>query len=295
MDVLVFGGLGQVGEAIVATATECGHEPESIVQLGRADVDITDSAAVAAALEQHEPRVAINCAVFQPVDLCESEPEAAFRVNAQAAGGLAQACRRAAARLVHISTDYVFGGARRKPYNEDHLPAPLSIYATSKLAGEHLVLAASPTHMVVRTSGVYGTAREGHGTMPFIERMLERALAKMGTQVVTDQVISPTNAEDLARGIWGLLGCGGTGVFHVANRGELSWFQVAEFVFEKAGTRRFLAPTTVAEYGAPAPRPAYTALDNKRLRRLGLPDLPPTREALQRYFATRHPDLKPVE
>ena len=295
MEVLIFGGLGQVGEALVATAAECGRDPESILQLGRADVDITDGAAVAASLEEHQPVAAINCAVFQPVDLCESEPEAAFRVNAQAAGELARACRRAATRLVHISTDYVFGGARRKPYTEEELPAPPSVYAASKLAGEHLVLAASPTHMVVRTSGVYGTAREGHGTMPFIERMLERALAEMGTQVVTDQVISPTNAEDLARGIWGLLGCCGSGVFHVANRGEMSWFQLAEFVFERAGTRRFLAPTTAAEYGAAAPRAAYTALDNKRLRRLGLPDLPPTREALQRYFADRHPDLKPAE
>jgi dTDP-4-dehydrorhamnose reductase len=294
VDVLIFGGLGQVGEALVATAAEFGREAETVLQLGRADADITDPEAVAAVLAEHKPIVAINCAVFQPVDLCESEPGAAFAVNATAAGELAQACRRAGTRLVHLSTDYVFGGVLRKPRTEEDIPAPPSIYAVSKLAGEHLVLAASPTHMVVRTSGVYGTAREGHGTAPFIERMLERAQAKMGTQVVTDQVISPTFAEDLARAIWDLLRCGGTGVFHAANRGEMSWFELAEYVFDKVGTRRFLAPTTAAEHGAPAPRSAYTALDNRRLRRLVGTDMPPIRDALERYFAARHGELQTV-
>jgi dTDP-4-dehydrorhamnose reductase len=287
IDVLIFGGLGQVGEALVATAADAGRDPDTVLQLGRADVDIADPDAVAAVLVEHRPVAAINCAVFQPVDLCESEPAAAFAVNAIAVGALAQACRRCGTRLVHLSTDYVFGGGRRKPYSEEHLPAPRSVYGASKLAGEHLVLAASPTHMVVRTSAVYGTAREGHGTPPFIERMFERALAEMGTQVVTDQVVSPTYANDLAVGIWALLGCGGTGIFHVANRGEMSWFQLAEFVFDRAGTRRFLAPTTAAEYGAAAPRADYSALDNRRLRELGLTDLAPTRDALERYFAAR--------
>ncbi len=293
MQVVVFGGLGQVGEALAQTALEFWRDAGAVLQLGRADADITDATAVESVLTEHAPRVAINCAVFQPVDLCESEPERAFAVNSIAAGTLAAACKRSATRLVHVSTDYVFGGGRKKPFTEQDVPAPLNVYAASKLAGEGLVLAASPTHMVVRTSAVYGTAREGHGTPPFIERMFERAVKKMGTQVVTDQVVSPTFAKDLARGIWRLLECGGTGTFHLANRGAMSWFELAEFVFDKAGTRRFLAPTTAAEFGAPARRPDYTALDNRRFRRLGLDDLPSTRDALERYFQRQHPDSTP--
>ncbi len=290
---LIFGGYGQVGEAMVATAAAAGRDPSSVVQLGRQQADIADPEAVQRVLAELQPRVAVNCAVFQPVDRCESEPEAAFAVNAVAVGALAQACRKAGVRLVHLSTDYVFGCALRRPYREDDLPAPQNVYAASKLAGEHLVLAASEMHMVVRTSGVYGKAREGHGTTPFIERMLERARAGQQTRVVADQVISPTNAHDLARGIWDLIGCGGTGTFHLANRGEVSWFELAVVVFEAVGARQLLRPTTAAEYGAAAKRPAYTALENARLCRLGLEDLPPWRDGLARHFAAYHPDLAP--
>lgn len=289
--VVVFGGLGQVGEALVETAGDAGRDPETVVQLGRADADITDPQAVAAALERTTPRVAINCAVFQPVDLCESEPEAAFAVNAVAAGALARACKQASVRLVHLSTDYVFGGPLRRPFKETDMPAPQNVYAASKLAGEHLVLAASETHMVVRASAVYGRAREGHGSTCFAERMLERALAGQQTRVVSDQVVSPTSAHELARAIWGLLECGGTGVFHAAGSGEGTWFEVAKEVFKAADAIQLLEPTTAAAFAAPAPRAPYTALDNARLRQLGLPDLPPWRRALRAHLLAAHPDL----
>ncbi len=286
-EVLIFGGYGQVGEALVATAAEAGRDPATVVQLARADADVTQPEAVAAALARWRPRVAINCAVFQPVDLCESEQEAAFAVNAIAAGSVARACRRAGVRLVHLSTDYVFGGGRTRPYREEDLPAPRNVYAASKLAGEHLVLAASEAHMVVRTSGVFGFAREGHGTAPFLERMLQRALAGQKTRVVADQVISPTFAENLARAIWRLLECGGAGLFHAAGRGAGSWFDVACMAFEAVGRRQLLRPTTAQEYGAPAPRANYTALENARLRALGLTDLPPWRQGVREYLERR--------
>jgi dTDP-4-dehydrorhamnose reductase len=290
-EALIFGGYGQVGEALLSTAQSAGRDSERLVPLGRADADITDVEAVSAVLERYRPAAAINCAVFQPVDLCESEPETAFAVNAVAVGWLAQACRRAGVRLVHLSTDYVFGGPLRIPRTEQDTPEPQNVYAASKLAGEHLVLAASETHMVVRTSAVYGRAREGHGTAPFVERMLGRALAGEETRVVTDQIISPTWAEDLARAVWGLLDCGGSGVFHAAGSGEGTWFDIAAAAFKAAGARKLLRPTTAAEFGAPAKRAPYTALDNARLRQLGLPDLPPWRQSLDRYLRTTYPDL----
>ncbi len=289
----MFGGFGQVGEALAATAADAGHDPGTVVQLGRGDADITDAARVEELLQDQRARAAVNCAVFQPVDLCETEPAQAFRVNATAAGTLALACKRAATRLVHLSTDYVFGGVRRVPFRESDLPAPQSVYAASKLAGEHLVLAASEMHMVVRTSAVYGRARQGHGTPPFIERMLERARQGAETRVVNDQVVSPTYAIDLAAAIWELLGCGACGLFHVANTGQATWFEIAEIVFNAVGARRHLGPTTAAEFGAPAKRSDYTALDNAALRELGLHDLPHWRDAMSRYFAANHPDLTP--
>ncbi len=291
--VIVFGGFGQVGEALVAAAADAGHDPEGVVQLGRGDVDITDATRVEELLQDERARAAVNCAVFQPVDRCETETDQAFRVNSMAAGALAHACKRASTRLVHLSTDYVFGGPRRVPYRESDLPAPQSVYAASKLAGEHLVLAASQMHTVVRTSAVYGNARQGHGTPPFIERMLERARQEAETRVVNDQVVSPTYALDLASAIWGLLGCGACGLFHVANQGQATWFEVAEIAFEAVGARRHLGPTTAVEFGAPAKRPDYSALDNAALRQLGLHDLPHWREAMGRYFAANHPDLTP--
>ena len=290
--VLVFGGYGQVGEALATTAEVAGRDPAHIVQLGRGDADITDEKRVEDLLQEHRAGAAINCAVFQPVDLCETEPAQAFRVNAVAAGMLARSCKRAATRLVHLSTDYVFGGPRRVPFRETDLPAPQNVYAASKLAGEHLVLAASEMHTVVRTSAVYGRARSGHGTPPFIERMLERARQGAETRVVNDQVVSPTYALDLASAIWGLLDCGACGLFHVANKGQATWFEIAEIAFEAVGARRWLGPTTATEFGAPAKRSDYTALDNAALRDLGLPDLPHWRHAMGRYFAANHPDLK---
>ncbi len=274
------------------TAEAAGHDPAAIVQLGRDDVDVTDEVSVEESVQDHAARTVINCAVFQPVDLCETNPAEAFRVNATAAGVLARACKRSATRMVHLSTDYVFGGPRRVPFRETDLPAPQSVYAASKLAGEHLVLAASEMHSVVRTSAVYGTARPGHGTSPFIERMLERARQGAETRVVNDQVVSPTYTHDLAAAIWSLLACGACGLFHVANKGQATWFEVAEVAFTAVGARRCLRPTTASDFGAPAKRSAYTALDNAALRDLGLSELPHWRDALGRYFAANHPDLK---
>ena len=169
---LILGGLGQVGQALVTTAEAAGRAPNSVRALSRTEVDVLDRQAVESALQQHQPAAVVNCAVFQPVDLCESEPEKAFLINAIAAGWLATSCRAAGVRLLHLSTDYVFGGERQMPYREEHCPRPLSLYAASKLAGEHLVLAAASTHAVVRASAIFGHAAPGHGSRSFVERIV---------------------------------------------------------------------------------------------------------------------------
>jgi dTDP-4-dehydrorhamnose reductase len=278
--VVIFGGYGLVGSSIVRAAG--GQDARA---LGREDADISDVAAVARVLDEHRPVAAINCAVFQPVDLCESEPEVAFRVNAIGASVLGVACAQRDIAFTHLSTDFVFGGNQTRPYVEADVPRPLSVYAASKLAGEHLVLAASPHHQVVRTSAVFGRALPGHGLGSFIDRMLERARAGQETRVVDDQVVSPTYAVHLAEAVWDLVQRPEAGVFHAAGGGQCSRYDLARRVFEAAGCPELLSRTTSKEFGALARRPAYSALDNTRLRALGFADIPPWQQGTEIYLA----------
>lgn len=244
-----------------------------------------------ALLDDLAPRAVINCAVFQPVDLCEERRREAFEVNAAAAGGVAETCAARGVPLFHLSTDYVFDGSRREPWPEDACPRPLSVYAASKLAGEHLVLAASQAHRVVRTAAVFGAPSPDHGNPPFVDRMLERARSGEATRVVDDQVVSPTWNRHLASTLWELVDCDAAGVFHVVNRGRASWYQVAEVVFERVGRPDLLSRTTSDEFGAPARRPAFSVLDTGRLREQGIEELPRWRQALDTYLGEQYPEL----
>ena len=279
--VFVFGGFGQVGRAVVQAGSG-----RHVIGLGRDDVDLMDEAAIVEALDQHKPAAVLNAAVFQPVDRCETEVAEAFAINATAAGLLAAACATRGIRLIHLSTDYVFDGKQREPYTEGACPAPLSVYAASKLAGEHLVLAAHPGHCVVRTSSVYGKPLEAGGTLPFVARMLERARAGEATRVVADQVVSPTHADDLAMALWQLLDAEATGIVHAAGTTPASWHDLAEHVFGHAGRPDLLSRTTSAEFAAPAPRPAYSALGSNRLSEFGIDPLPGWQEGVERWLET---------
>ena len=278
--VLVFGGHGLVGSSLVRAAD--GRDARS---LGRRDADISDAAAVARIFDEYQPSAVINCAVFQPVDLCETQPEDAFRVNAIGAGVLGRACAEHDIVLTHFSTDYVFGGDQTRPHVEHDRARPISVYAASKLAGEYLALAASPMHRVVRTSAVFGPSPAGHGVSSFIDRMLERARAGQETRVVDDQVVSPTYSAHLASALWDLMLKPDAGVFHAAGGGQCSRYDLARRVFEAAGCPELLSRTTSEEFGAPASRPSYSALDNMRLRSLGLADLPPWQQGVETYLA----------
>jgi dTDP-4-dehydrorhamnose reductase len=282
--VVIIGGTGQVGRALVR------NDPGGrAVALASGQADLTDPDSLDAALDEHTPAAVINAAVFQPVDLCETEPSRAFAVNATGPGLLAAACHQRGVRLVHVSTDYVFDGKQRQPYVESDCPAPLSVYARSKLAGEHVVLTADERHCVARTCSVYG--RPGRGAGPFVERMLQRALAGEPTRVVDDQILTPTYAEDLARALWRLVDADAAGLFHLAGSAEASWYDVAEEVFRRAGRLDLLSRTTAAEFGALAPRAPYSALRSTRLHELGLDPLPGWQDGLQRHFADAHPEL----
>ena len=275
MRALVVGSRGQLGRELVALL---GTE---VVWAGdRAEIDVTDGGAVAALVSRVRPDTVFNAAAWNRVDAAESEPGAAFAVNASGPHFLARAAREAGALLVHYSTDYVFDGTASRPYREDDPPRPLGVYGASKLAGEHLVAAAGGEHLVVRTSGVLGRGGSEQKGGSFVERIVARARAGEPLRVVADQVFAPTCAADLAAGSIALVRAGARGVFHVTNAGSCSWHELAEAALAAVGLEMPVERISVADLKLPARRPAYSVLDTSRYRALGLPPLRTWRAAL---------------
>jgi len=240
-----------------------------------------------------EPQLVVNATAHNLVDAAETEPEAAFEVNAIGARNLALAARELDAALVHVSTDYVFSGGGRRPYLETDPVAPVNVYGVSKAAGEMLVRATWPRHFVVRTSGLYGVAGTGGKGGNFVATMLRLARAGEPIRVVDDQVLTPTHTADLADQIAGLAATGEYGTYHATCQGGCSWFEFAREVFRQAGLSPSLERQTTAEARRAAPRPPYCVLENRGLRRLGLDSMPGWDEALARYLAVEAAAVSP--
>jgi dTDP-4-dehydrorhamnose reductase len=281
--VLVTGARGQLGTDLVAALA--GRDA---VALGHDGLDVTDPGAVERVLDEARPAVVLNPAAAVRVDDIEADPRPAFLANAVAVHHLARACARRGVRLVHFSTDYVFGGRGPGPHREDAPPAPLSAYGTSKLAGEHLVLAASPAHLVVRSAGLYGVAGSSGKGGNFVETMLRLARGGKPIRVVDDQVLTPTYTADLAAGVVRLLDAGPPGgIYHLTNAGACSWFEFAGRIFALCGLAPDFGPTTSAAFGAPARRPPNSVLADTRTAALGLPPLRPWPDALAAYLTAK--------
>lgn len=285
--ILLVGAGGQLGSDLLRVLPAA-----SLVPLKRADLDVTDPAAVARILDAHTPRWVVSTAAFHRVDDIEKdqrgEAQLAFAVNAVAARGLAVACTHRGARLLHLSTDYVFGGGPPGPYAEDAPPAPVSVYGVSKLAGELLIQSAGREHVIVRSSGLYGVEGSAGKGGNFVETMLRLAGEGKPLQVVDDQVLAPTYTADLAQAIAQLIAADPPGgVYHLTNAGECSWFEFARRIFELCGRTPRLTPTTSAAYNAPARRPPYSVLRNARAAALGLAPLPPWADALRAYLRAK--------
>jgi len=281
---VVFGSAGQFGAELVRTLAGRGYAVEG---WDRAEVDITDAAAVERALAASDPQVVYNSAAYTQVDVAEREPQAAFLVNALGVRNLALACRQVDAKLVQLSTDYVFDGFTRHPYTEDDPVHPLSAYAVSKLTGELYAQAYLERVLVVRTSGVFGPTGVNTARGNFVELMLRLAQSGQPIRVVEDHVASPTFAPLLAARTVDLVERGHYGVFHVGGGMPISWFQFARLIFEVAGLEPTLQPTNEREYRTPARRPRYSALSNGKMERMGLEPMPPLREAVEVYFQPR--------
>jgi len=282
MVTLLIGANGQLGSELKQAFGD-----DSLVPLGHADLEVAEAAQVREAFARYRPDLVLNTAAYHRVDECEDEPERAFAVNAIAVRNLVQAAGEIGATLVHFSTDYVFDGRQGRPYQEVDPPAPLNVYATSKLAGEYFVRATLERHFVIRTCGLYGLVGSRGKGGNFVETMLR--LAREGREIrgVGDQVLTPTSAKDLAKKVRQLAETGQYGLYHITNSGECSWYQFAAAIFELAGMRPHLVETTSAAFGARAIRPASSVLDNANLRSLGLDDLRHWRDALADYLSDR--------
>jgi dTDP-4-dehydrorhamnose reductase len=280
--VVVLGATGALGSDLVAAFAD-----DDVVGLGHTDLEVTDTAAVAAMLDAHRPAVVVNTTAFHNVPLCETEAAQAYRVNAIAPRELAKAAGARNARVIHVSTDYVFDGAKGTPYVETDRPFPLNVYGQSKLAGEYGVLSIDGGHQVVRSSGLYGIqpcrAKGGN----FIDTMFRLAAEKPEVRVVEDEILTPTCTWDLAQQIRVLALDGAPGLYHVTQQGQCSWYEFARAIFDLGRLATPLFPTSVAAFAAPVKRPFYSVLDNAFLRAQGLDRMRPWKDALAGYMERR--------
>ncbi len=273
MRLLVTGAAGMLGHKVVAAGERAGHE---VIAADLAECDLTDAGATIAFVAEAAPEAIVNCAAYTDVDAAEEHEAVALRVNADAAGNLARAAAIVSARVVHLSTDYVFDGANDRPWVESDHPAPLGAYGRTKLAGEEQVLLATPDHAIVRTAWLFGA-----GGPNFVDTMLRLAQERDEVAVVTDQTGCPTWTGHLAPALVALAEGTDTGVFHGAGGGRCTWNDLAAETFSRAGVTCRATPTTSDAFKRPAPRPAWSVLGTEREPGVRLP---PWTEGLQGHL-----------
>jgi dTDP-4-dehydrorhamnose reductase len=276
--VLITGGNGQLGSDL---AEQLAGRAE-VRAPSRAELDIADDDAVRGEIAAFDPDVVFNCAAYHNVDLCETEEEMAFRINGVAVKRLAQVCAKHNVKLVHFSTNYAFDGRREEPYGADDLPSPRSVYAISKLAGEHAALAYVDEALVIRSSGLYGLHGSGQKGGNFVTRVLTRAKAGERIRMVSDQRLQPTFTRDLATASIEAVDAGTAGLLHLTASGACSWLEFTRAIYEIAGLDVDIEPVTTSSGGTD--RPPNGVLARNRADALGLTPLRDWRSALEDYM-----------
>jgi len=284
--VLVIGAGGMLGQDICARFAPHFALVTTSRRSGDIRLDITDGEATRRAIGETAPDVVILCAAYTDVDGCERNPEEAYRVNAFGAANVASACADVGARLLFISTDYVFDGAKRSGYTEWDAPRPLNVYGASKLAGEQWIREICPRHWIVRTAWLYGA-----GGKCFPRTILNAAREGKPLRVVNDQTGSPTFTGDLAGVLLEMVSANAAyGTYHAVNQGSATWYEVACEVVNLATERGLLSagvsvtPVSSREWFSPTRRPAYSVLSMERLRWAGIRLPRYWKEALQDYI-----------
>lgn len=281
--IAIAGGSGQLGTALREALRE-----REVIAPAHAELAFEDADALARLLDESAPEVLINCTAFHNVDACEREPEKAFALNALAVDRAAEACAAHGIAFMTVSTDYVFAGDLGRAYREDDAIGPLTAYGASKAAGEFLTRRHGDRHYVVRTSGVFGTTGSSNKGYTLIERVLRQAERGEETEMVADQIFSPSYAPHVARALRDLIDAEAFGTHHVTNAGAVSWYDFVRTAFEKAGLGGApLRATTYAARGNPTRRPMCSPLENTTFARCGIAPMPAWERALDEFLAAR--------
>ncbi|MBI5014318.1 MAG: dTDP-4-dehydrorhamnose reductase [Deltaproteobacteria bacterium] len=283
MKVLVTGAKGLLGREV---CRELGAGGSEVVPVDLDDVDLCEREPTLRLATEARPDAVVHCAAWTDVDACEADPDRAFRVNAVAARNAALAARRVGAKILHVSTDYIFSGREPGAYRETDPVGPLSVYGASKEAGERLVREQTPDHFVLRTAWLYGDSPR---CFPATIERLARQYGPGGRplRVVDDQRGTPTWSRELARQIARLLPTEAFGTYHATAQGDTTWYLFARRIIASLGLACEVEPCTTAEFPRPAPRPANSVLDNLFLRVQGLDVLQPWEGAWEEYVAER--------
>jgi len=277
MKVLVTGAGGQLASDLVPALDAKGHQ---VTALSEKAMDICDNKKVREAIEASTPEVIVNCAAFTAVDECENQVDAAFSINTIAVANLAGLCAEKGIRLIHISTDYVFDGKKDSPYTEKDKPSPLNTYGLSKFAGEIAIAQRLENYLIIRTAALFGRA----GKNNFVNLMLKLAKSKVPIQVTADQFTTPTYTPHLSVQIAHLVASKATGIVHCTAQGECSWYEFAKAIFEESAIEADLQAVSVEAHPSPATRPRYSVLDDRRVRILNVPPMPPWEDGLAEYL-----------
>jgi len=288
MKVAIVGSTGQLGTDLVKAFSS--YQKFEIYSLVHKDVEICDHVGTREVLERINPDVVINTAAYDRTDECEDNPGRAFAVNAMAVRNLAKKCDKLNCCFIHISTDYVFDDARHEPYVEDDLPNPLNVYGVSKLAEEYFVKNICAKHYLIRVASLFGVAGANGKGGNFVETIIRLAKAGKPIKVVDDVVMSPTYTKELVEKIRNIVNDGGpSGVYHITNEGQCSWYEFAKAIFQLLGLEPDVAPVSIDEMEYKARRPKYSVLENKNLKNTGAKEMSMShwRDALKAYLAEK--------
>jgi len=281
MRVLVTGAQGQLGTDMMI-CLEGQPDKYEVFGYGRKALDITDISQVSKIFKQIKPEIVIHTAAYTQVDQAETDWDRAYAINALGTNNLVVEAEKVDAKFVYISTDYVFDGRKGTPYYESDRTNPQSVYGRTKRAGEEFVLATSSKYFIVRTSWVYGK----YG-VNFVQAMISLGNSGKPLKVVDDQFGSPTYTVDLARFLEQIIGTECYGIYHATNSGSCSWYEFAKRIFEMAGMHVQLSPCTTADFPRPAPRPAYSVLEHRKIQLEEFKDLRPWQEGLKDFLANQ--------
>ncbi|MDD5616421.1 MAG: dTDP-4-dehydrorhamnose reductase [Candidatus Methanoperedens sp.] len=281
MKIAIIGANGQLGFDLIRVFKDSEHE---IVPLTHVDIDVIDPDSSRKIFEKIQPEIVINCAAYVRVDDAEDGPEKAFAVNALGARNIALICKDMDTILVYISTDYVFDGRKTQPYTEDDIPDPLGVYGVSKLAGEYFVKNIVENHYIIRSSSLFGIAGASGKGGNFVEAMIKKARNNEEIKVVDDMIMSPTYTRDAADMIRKILEKKlPSGVYHVANAGQCSWYEFAEAIFNILKMEINISPIKTYNLQSKARRPMFSPLISMKLNNHGL-ELESWEAALRNYL-----------